>query len=143
MTSKPARPRAVHRNIHLTQIVGYRLPAAGVVSIFHRLSGALLFLSMPFIVWLFDSSVSSEVSYAVFARALSAGLGVVPGWLFKLVVWALGGAYLFHLIAGCRHLWMDTTHRVSLEEGRGTAVFTLVVSAVLWVPLGAKLFGLY
>jgi succinate dehydrogenase / fumarate reductase cytochrome b subunit len=143
MTSKPLLIRVVHRNILLSQIVGYRLPAAGVVSIFHRLSGALMFLAMPFIVWLFDSSVSSEGSYAVFAQAFGAGLGVVPGWLFKLVVWALIGAYFFHLIAGCRHLWMDVTHRVSMEQGRASALFTLIASAVLWLPMGAKLFGLY
>lgn len=141
--SNPLTRRPVHRNIHVSQIVGYRLPAAGVVSILHRVSGALLFLSMPLIVWLFDRSVTSDESFAVLAQAFGAGLGAVPGWLFKLVVWALAGAYLFHFIAGCRHLWMDMTHSVSLQQGRSSAVFTLIASAVLWLPLGAKLFGLY
>jgi len=119
------------------------LPAAGIVSILHRVSGALMFLLMPCIVWMFESSVSSEVSFAAFTQAFSAGLGFLPGWSIKLVVWAGIGAYLIHFIAGLRHLWMDVTHSVSKEQGRGSAPFTLVASALLWLLLGAKLFSLY
>ncbi|MCK6427939.1 MAG: succinate dehydrogenase, cytochrome b556 subunit, partial [Burkholderiaceae bacterium] len=60
----PARKRPEFRNIHVTQIVRYRLPPAGIVSILHRVSGALLFLLLPFLVWIFELSVSSELSFA-------------------------------------------------------------------------------
>jgi succinate dehydrogenase / fumarate reductase cytochrome b subunit len=119
------------------------LPAAGWVSILHRVSGALMFLLLPLIVWLFDASVSSEISYDGFASAFSAGIGFVPGWLFKLVVLAIIWAYLHHLIAGIRHLYMDATHSVTKEFGKSSAVVTLVLSIGLTVVLGAKLFGLY
>lgn len=85
--SNPLTRRPVHRNIHVSQIVGYRLLAAGVVSILHRVSGALLFLSMPLIVWLFDRSVTSDASFAVLARAFGAGLGAVPGSAHLRVQW--------------------------------------------------------
>ena len=135
--------RPVYRNIHVSQIVSYRLPLAGIVSILHRISGALMFLLLPFIVWLFDLSVTSEVSYDRFANAFIAGIGVVPAWFVKLVVWGLGWAYLHHFIAGIRHLWMDATHSVTLQEGRLTAVATLASSLLLTLVLGAKLFGLF
>ncbi len=56
---------------------------------------------------------------------------------------ALIWAYLHHFIAGVRHLWMDVTHSVTLQQGRISALITLGLSAVLTVVLGAKLFGLY
>jgi succinate dehydrogenase / fumarate reductase, cytochrome b subunit len=136
-------PRPVYRNIHVSQIVAYRLPPAGIVSILHRISGALMFLLLPFVIWMFDASVTSEISFDGFASAFVAGVGVVPGWFFKLVALALVWAYLHHFIAGLRHLWMDATHSVTKGFGRTSAVFTLAASALLTLLLGAKLFGLY
>ncbi|PPE67767.1 succinate dehydrogenase, cytochrome b556 subunit [Caldimonas caldifontis] len=141
--SEIAKERPVYRNIHVTEIIKYRLPAAGIVSILHRVSGALMFLLMPLVIWMFDTSVSSEVSYDLFTSAFSVGLGFVPGWLLKLVVLALIWAYLHHFIAGLRHLWMDMYHTVSKEQGKSSAVVTLGLSVLLTVVLGAKLFGLY
>jgi succinate dehydrogenase / fumarate reductase, cytochrome b subunit len=111
-------PRPVYRNIHVTQLASYRLPLAGIVSILHRVSGALLFLLLPFIIWMFDTSVSSEVSYESFTSAFIAGIGFVPGWFVKLLVLALIWAYLHHFIAGVRHLYMDMTHSVTKDFGK-------------------------
>jgi succinate dehydrogenase / fumarate reductase cytochrome b subunit len=138
-----SKKRPVHRNIHVSDIVSYRLPPAGIVSILHRISGAVMFLLMPLFIWLFDTSVSSEVSYGTFTAAFTAGIGFVPGILVKLVVLGLIWAYLLHFIAGVRHLWMDATHSVSKEQGKSSAVVTLGLSSVLTVLLGAKLFGLF
>lgn len=138
--AKPARPQ--YRNIHVTQLRHYRLPPAAIVSILHRVSGALMFLLLPLVLWLFDVSLASEISYESFTSAFVAGIGFVPGWFVKLVVWALIWAYLHHFIAGVRHLWMDITHAVSAEAGAKSAWFTLVASVLLTLALGAKLFGL-
>ena len=121
----------------------YRLPPAGWVSILHRISGALMFLLLPFIIWMFDTSVSSEISFAKFKLAFNVGLGFVPGWFMKLVALALIWAYLHHLIAGMRHLFMDVQHAVSKEFGRSSAIATLGLSIAMTLVLGAKLFGLY
>ena len=138
----PKRPE--FRNISaLTDLPTYRLPPAGWVSILHRVSGALMFLLLPFIIWMFDMSVSSEISFAKFKLAFNVGLGFVPGWFMKLVALALIWAYLHHLIAGIRHLYMDVQHAVSKEFGRSSALVTLGLSIALTLVLGAKLFGLY
>ncbi|MDP3821839.1 MAG: succinate dehydrogenase, cytochrome b556 subunit [Burkholderiales bacterium] len=126
--------------MRLLDALGYRLPLAGVVSILHRASGGLMFILMPFIIWMFDTSLTSEISYAQFTAVFAGGVGFLPGWFFKLVALALIWAYLHHFIAGVRHLWMDATHAVTLEFGRRSAVFTLALSVVLTLALGAKLF---
>ncbi len=136
------KPRPTFRNIHITQILRYRLPPAGMVSILHRVSGALMFLLLPFIVWLMDVSLTSEISYERFTAAFSAGIGVVPAWVVNLVALALIWAYLHHFIAGVRHLWMDMTHSVTKELGHSSAIVTLAVSLLLTLALAGKLFGL-
>ena len=142
----PPRPkRREFRNINaFTDLTTYRLPPAGIVSILHRVSGVLMFLLMPFIIWMFDNSLSSDYSFARFKAAFNSGLGFVPGWFFKLVALALIWAYLHHFIAGLRHLWMDVSHSaVNKEFGNSSAIFTLAASVILTLALGAKLFGLY
>jgi len=134
------KPRPEFRNIHVSQIVAYRLPPAGIVSILHRVSGVLMFLLMPFIIWMFDASITSEISYDAFRSAFAAGVGFIPGWFLKLVVLALIWAYLHHLIAGVRHLWMDATHAVTKQFGHNSAIVTLALSVLLTLALGWKLF---
>jgi len=142
--TEAARKRPEFRNINaLSDLPSYRLPAAGWVSILHRVSGALMFLLMPFIIWMFDSSITSEISFAKFAAAFNVGLGFIPGWFMKLVALAIIWAFLHHFIAGIRHLYMDTFHAVTKEFGKSSAVVTLVLSLGLTVVLAAKLFGLY
>jgi succinate dehydrogenase / fumarate reductase, cytochrome b subunit len=136
-----ARPE--FRNIHVTDLINYRLPPAGMVSILHRVSGAILFLLLPFVIWLFDTSVTSEVSYESFRSVFVAGAWIFPGWFVKLVTLGLLWGYLHHFIAGVRHLWMDATHSVSKEQGHSSALVTLGLGTLLTVLLGAKLFGLY
>jgi succinate dehydrogenase / fumarate reductase cytochrome b subunit len=139
-----AKKRPEFRNINaLTDLPSYRLPAAGIVSILHRISGVLMFFLLPFVIWLFDTSVSSEISFAKFSAAFNVGLGFVPAVLVKVVVLGLIWAYLHHLIAGVRHVYMDVCHAVSKEFGKSSAVVTLVLSLGLTAALGAKLFGLY
>lgn len=139
-----SKKRPEFRNINIfNDVRTYRLPLAGWVSILHRASGGIMFLLLPLVVWLFDNSVSSELSFDVFRSAFDAGLGFVPGWLFKLVVLGLIWAYLHHLIAGVRHLYMDMFHAVSKEFGKSSAIFTMALSIGLTLILGAKLFGLY
>jgi succinate dehydrogenase / fumarate reductase cytochrome b subunit len=140
MAEQARQQRPVFRNIHVTQIVRYRLPPAGMVSIGHRISGVLMFLLLPFVVWLFDVSLTSEVSYERFASAYAAGLWIFPAWFVKLVTLGLIWAYLHHSIAGVRHLWMDATHSVSKQQGQVSALVTLGASLLLTLVLGIRLF---
>ncbi len=142
-TAPPAK-RPEFRNINaFKDLPGYRMTLAAIVSILHRASGLLMFLLLPFIIWMFDTSVSSEYSFARFTSAFRNGIGFFPGFFVKLVALALIWAYLHHFFAGLRHIRMDLFHTVSKEAGRQTALVTLVLSLSFTAALAAKLFGFY
>ena len=145
LATPPRPPRREFRNITAdTELPTDRLPPARIGSLLHRVSGALMFLLLPFIIWMFDTSISSEISFERFKAAFNSGLGFVPGVLVKLVALALIWAYLHHFIAGLRHLWMDVSHAaVTKEFGQSSAIVTLALSILLTIALGLKLFGVY
>lgn len=140
-----AKKRPEFRNINLLNDVRtYRMPLAAILSILHRVSGILMFLLLPFILWLFDLSLQSPASFGRLASVFGEGLGFVPGWFFKLVVLALIWAFLHHLVAGLRFLLLDVNHHVVDKHfGRKSALASFAVSIGLTLVLGAKLFGLY
>jgi succinate dehydrogenase / fumarate reductase cytochrome b subunit len=137
MPTAIAKPRREFRNIHVTQIVGYRLPIPGVVSILHRISGALLFFfGLPVLLWLFQQSLSSEISFEAY-RAF------VAHPLAKLVLLAFIWAYAHHLIAGIRHLVMDLHYGLEKHSTKQSATVVMVLSLAVTAALGLKLFGVY
>ncbi len=130
-----ARPE--FRNIHVTQIARYRLPLAGLVSILHRVSGGLMFLvGLPFVLYLFQQSLTSELSFERYRSLVSHGF-------VKLVLLGLIWAYLHHFCAGLRHLLMDLDIGVNKEAGRTSAAVVLAVSFTLTLIVALKLFGLF
>ncbi len=145
LVTSPAKKRPEFRNINaFRDLPGYRWPAAAVVSGMHRISGLLMFILLPFIIWMFDNSISSEISFAKFKSIFDAGMLGLPGVVWKLVVLALIWACLHHFIAGLRHLWMDASHAaVTREFGKSSALLTLAGSVGFAIVLGAKLFGVY
>src|SRR5690606_35105030 len=101
MSESAAKPRPEFRNINITRAARYRLPVPGIVSILHRISGALMFLvGIPFILYLFQQSLTSELSFERYA-------GVVSHWFAKLVLLGLAWAFLHHLFAGIRYIFLD------------------------------------
>ncbi|GAB4465796.1 MAG: succinate dehydrogenase, cytochrome b556 subunit [Burkholderiaceae bacterium] len=130
----PARKRPEFRNIRVTQIVRYRLPAPGIASILHRVSGALLFLLLPLLVWLFELSLSSETSFARLN-------GVVSHGFVKLVLLAVLWAFLHHLVAGIRYLLLDLHVGFDKTAAARSARVVLAVSLALTLLAGMRLFG--
>jgi succinate dehydrogenase / fumarate reductase cytochrome b subunit len=138
MSSTPvagkARPQI--RNIHITQILQYKLPPPGMVSILHRVSGALLFLALPLLLWLFDLSLMSELS---FARLVEVG----SHWFVKLVLLVLLWAFVHHLIAGIRYLLLDLHVGVEKSAARTSALAVFWISLPLTLLAALKLFGVF
>ena len=138
MTTSRTRRQPEYRNIGFGDItMKYRMPLAAILSILHRVSGALLFLFLPFLLFLFDQSLTSELSFEVFKAFLS-------NIVVKLIVLALSWAFLHHFCAGIRHLLMDVNHdAVTKEGGKRTAVVVFVVSIALTIAMALKLFGAF
>ena len=132
----PKKERPEFRNIHITELPNYRLPPAGWVSILHRVSGAGLFLALPFLLYLFHQSVTSEMSFEYFK-------GILENPLVKLVLLGLIWAYMQHFCAGVRHLFMDVHWAIEKDSSRQSAIAVLAVSLVLTALAGLKLFGVF
>lgn len=125
------RTRVVYRNIGIADLAKYRLPLPGIVSILHRISGALLFAFLWLLLWLLQSSLNP-------AAEIFHGLWTNP--LVKLIVFVLVWSVLHHLCAGIRYLILDMSHEATeLKPARQSSAIVLVVSIVLTVIVGAKL----
>ena len=109
-----------------------RLPLPGFVSILHRISGAGLFLMLPFLLYLLDRSLGSPESFETYKS-------VVGNPLAKLLLLGLLWAYLHHFCAGIRFLLLDMHKGVDLKSARNSSRIVLVVSIVLTVIIGVKL----
>lgn len=107
-------------------------PVMAIVSILHRLSGILIFLLLPFMLYLLDRSLFSLQSFGRLKLALA------NPW-FKLPFWAFLSAFLYHVLAGIRHLMMDLGRCESLACARKSAFLILAVSTGLIVFLGVVL----
>lgn len=135
---KKKRPMAnpALTNIHIAQIIGYRMPLAALVSILHRISGAFMFLLFPVVLYLLEQSLTSEISFSHFKS-------IASHWLVKLVLLGLVWAYLHHLCAGIRHLTMDLHYGLTKDGSRRSAAAVLIISLLLTVLVALKLFGVF
>jgi succinate dehydrogenase / fumarate reductase cytochrome b subunit len=131
---KSAKP--VYRNIGLAQLIKYRLPWAGKVSILHRISGAVLFLMLPFLLYLLDQSLASEVSYQKFQE-------ITGHFLVKIICLGLIWAFLHHFCAGIRYLLLDLEIGVEKADANRSAIVVFFLGLALTAVVGLKLFGLY
>lgn len=145
------------RNINVFKDVRtYRMPPAALVSIFHRVSGMLLFLALPLLVWLFEQSLVSEIAFGNFQAILewypyaTADKPLAP-WLMwtlahftplKVILVVLFWAYMHHLIAGLRHVYTDISHRLDKQFGRLSAYATFAISLLATLCFAVSLFGL-
>ncbi len=123
------------RNISILQLIKYRLPWAGKVSILHRISGASLFLALPFILYLFELSISSEISFVKFQN-------VLDSIIVKLICLFLVWGYLHHFCAGVRFLLLDMHKGIEKHQIQKSAVAVLIISISLTALFAAKLFNL-
>lgn len=117
--------------LNLLQI---RLPVTGVVSILHRVSGVVLALCVPLLIYLFDLSTRSP---AAFARALELLGHPLIKLLATLALWMLG----YHALNGVRVLLIDIDVGVQKLAARrsawmvhiGAALILLLAIAVIWL----------
>lgn len=105
------------------------LPLPGLVSILHRISGAALFLLLPWLLYLLGASLASPEGFDAVKGALAHPLA-------RLVLLGLLWALLHHLFAGIRFLFLDIDKGVGLAAARATSAAVLAVSLTLTAVLG-------
>jgi succinate dehydrogenase / fumarate reductase cytochrome b subunit len=100
-----------------------------IASILHRISGVILFLLLPIMLFILGQSLHSEETFLHLKSAL-----VHP--CYKLVMWVFGAALIYHVLAGIRHLIMDMGFGEHLNAGRRSAVLVIVLAVILTIFLG-------
>ena len=123
--------KSMGRPRHLP-LASMRLPLPALVSVLHRLSGVLLFLSLPFPLWLLQLSLASESDHA---RALD----ILQSWPVKLLLLGLAWAFLHHFLAGLRHLAMDLHLGLDLAQARWSSKLVMAASLLLTCIAGILL----
>lgn len=121
----PSQARPVF--LDLTKI---RLPVNALVSILHRVSGVLLILSIPIVLWLFGRSLAGPEEFAQATGMMGHPLGLLLllGWLWLL---------MHHFFVGIRFLLVEVGVGETREGGRQTAWSALIAGVVsallLWM----------
>ena len=124
-TMKPDRPV----NLNLFK---FKYPPMAIVSILHRISGFVLFLFVPLLLYVLHQSLISQESFLAIVQCLQSPV-------MKLLMWVLLASVIYHLLAGIRHMMMDLGFAESLEAGRITAITVLVLTALLIILAGVWL----
>ncbi len=117
------------KHLALSQI---RLPLPGFVSILHRVSGVLLFLALPLLLWVLQYSMRSIETYTMLAELLRHPFS-------KLVLLGLLWAFLHHFCAGIRYLVIDLDYGVRLSQARASSKWVMFASLALTVLTGVRL----
>ncbi len=112
-------------NLDLTKI---DFPLTAILSILHRVSGVIIFLCLPFMLYLLYEAYASRTFANLFVLMLHRGV--------RIEVWFMLSAVFFHGIAGMRHLMMDLGYFESMRAGKITAIMSLVLSFIIIVLLG-------
>jgi len=119
-----------NRPVYLN-LIKIRLPLTGIVSFAHRISGVLLFLFIPFSVYLLDLSVQSAESFAAVKQLLDQPLMLA---LQLLIIWSIA----HHFFAGIRFLLIDAEIGVEKSQARigSWLVFLAEAIAILLIVVG-------
>lgn len=119
------------RNIHLMDILRYRFPIAAIASILHRVSGIIVFLLIPFVLWLLHASLVSPQEFLLVKDFMGSF------WI-SLLVWMVTSAMFYHFVAGIKHLIMDMGHLEEKVSGRTASLVVLILGII-----GAILIGVW
>jgi len=113
-------------NIYL---LTYRYPVTAIISVLHRISGALVFLLIPLLLWLLATSLGSPAQFDNI-------LDILSNPFVKLILWVFLSALLYHLVAGIRHLIMDFGWGEDLKTAKLTAWTVAAIAGLLTLLMG-------
>lgn len=113
-------------NLNLMTI---RMPITAIASILHRISGIVIFLSLPLFLWMLGESLKSHEGFAHVKECLSGGVS-------RLLLWLVISAVYYHVFAGLRHIIMDFGFGETKRGGRIGAIIVFILTATAATLLG-------
>ena len=122
-------------NLSMGQVLDVNLKSpVAIASILHRLSGVIVFLLVPVLLWILDKSLSSPEGFAQVQE-------IMNGFVVRFIVWVFVAGLIFHFVAGVKHLLADVGVAEELESGRLASTIALILSAIgifaafVWIVL--------
>ncbi len=122
-------------NLSMGQVLEVNLKSpVAIASILHRLSGVIVFLLVPVLLWLLDKSLSSAEGFAEVQE-------IFNGFFVRFIVWVFVAGLIYHLFTGIKHLFADIGVAEELQSGRTAATISLILSAIgivaafVWIVL--------
>ncbi|MCH9643596.1 MAG: succinate dehydrogenase, cytochrome b556 subunit [Gammaproteobacteria bacterium] len=112
--------------LNLTQI---KFPPMAIASILHRITGVLLFLFVPLLLYLLSISITGPTNFAHFEQ-------IQQSWWVHLLLWIGASAVCYHILAGFRHLIMDFGFGESVSVARVTALLVIALAVVCVILMG-------
>lgn len=106
-----------------------KYPPMAIVSILHRISGVVLFLLFPIMLYLFSQSLHSDATFHQLQMTLANPYS-------KLLLWVFSGALMLHVLAGIRHVLMDIGFGEGLLAGRRSAISVMILAILSIIFLG-------
>ncbi|MEJ2399150.1 MAG: succinate dehydrogenase, cytochrome b556 subunit [Gammaproteobacteria bacterium] len=119
MNLKQKRPKFLN-------LFAIHLPVTGVISFAHRVSGALMILAIPGLIYLFGLSLRDQAGYV-------AALAMLHTWPLKLILSILVWTLSHHILAGIRFLLMDVNLGEQLTAARLSAWAVNVAGALVFL----------
>lgn len=104
-------------------------PVMAITSIMHRVSGIIIFVLLPFMIYFLQLSLGSKESYHHMQEILDKPF-------YKLVLWGFLSALVYHFMAGVRHMIADYGIGETVEAAKKTARLLLILTVVSTVLLG-------
>ena len=109
------------------------LPMPGLVSIFHRITGVVMFLFMiPAVLYVLQTTLRSETGFEQWKS-------IFDQPVVKLIALGFVWSYLHHLFAGIRYLLLDIHVGTSLESARSSARIVLGLGLLATALVGVRL----
>lgn len=106
-----------------------KFPPMAIASILHRISGVLLFILLPVMLYILGQSLHSADSFLQTKLMISSPI-------YKLILWAFSASLTYHVLAGFRHILMDMGVGEDLETGRRTSILVIVLAVISTIILG-------
>lgn len=117
------------RNIDIRSITKYRFPLPALASILHRISGIILFLMIPFMLWMLHLSLSSEVSFLMVKDYFASPF-------VEFFVWLILSALFYHFVAGLKHLLMDIGYFEEKHSAKVASITVIVLGVLGAIEIG-------
>lgn len=117
------RPRP--KNLNLLTI---RFPLPAIVSILHRVSGVVLFLLIPIVLW--------GLSFTLTPEGFDAFQDAYDSFFVKAILWMMLVPFCYHFVAGIRHLLSDIHVGDTLKSGRASARYAVLGALLLIILVG-------